>query len=142
MTSIELEHTDKLGSSLGEIAAEKAGILKPSVPVVLGPLPAEARSVVLARALEVGSPVVELGAAFRVELREESLDGLRLRLEDEALDVEVRVPVLGAHQAVNAALAVACVRALGTEDSLSSAVVRGLAAVFSISISPSGLRTT
>jgi len=44
VTSIEYEHTDKLGSRLGEIAAEKAGILKPNVPVVLGPLPAEARS--------------------------------------------------------------------------------------------------
>ncbi len=130
VTSIEFEHTEQLGSRLGEIAAEKAGILKPGVPVVLGPLPAAARSVVLARALEVGSPVVELGAALRFELREESLDGLRLHLEDDALDVEVRVPVLGAHQAVNAALAVACVRrVLGTEDSLSSAVVRGLAAV-------------
>ncbi len=129
VTSIELEHTDKLGSRLGEIAAEKAGILKHGVPAVVGPLPPEARAVVVERALEVGAPVVELGRSFRFELLEESLDGLRLRLEDEALDVEVRVPVMGAHQAVNAALAVACVRrALGAEASLSSAVTRGLAA--------------
>ncbi len=129
VTSIELEHTDKLGSRLGEIAAEKAGILKHGVPAVVGPLPPEARAVVVERALEVGAPVVELGRSFRFELLEQSLDGLRLRLEDEALDVEVRVPVMGAHQAVNAALAVACVRrALGAEASLSSAVTRGLAA--------------
>ena len=43
ITSIELEHTDKLGSTHAEIAAEKAGILKAGVPLVLGPVGAEGR---------------------------------------------------------------------------------------------------
>ena len=42
ITSIELEHTDKLGDTLAAIAGEKAGIAKPHVPLVVGPLPAEA----------------------------------------------------------------------------------------------------
>ncbi len=67
VTSIELEHTDKLGSRLSEIAAEKAGILKGGVPAVLGTLPSEARDTILARADEVGAPVAEQGREFRDE---------------------------------------------------------------------------
>jgi dihydrofolate synthase/folylpolyglutamate synthase len=59
-----------------------------------------------------------------------SLDGLRLRLADGELEVEAHVPVLGAHQAANAALAVACVRRLPgapAAGALREAVARGLA---------------
>jgi len=130
VTSIELEHTDKLGSRLSEIAAEKAGILKVGVPAVIGALPSEARVTVLARAAEVGAPVAELGRDFRAETRAEGLEGLRLHLVDGPVDVEAQVPVLGAHQATNAALALACARrALGDGGGeLADAVVRGLAA--------------
>jgi dihydrofolate synthase/folylpolyglutamate synthase len=129
VTSIELEHTDKLGTRLSEIAAEKAGILKAGVPAVLGTLPSEARVTVLARAEEVGAPVVELGRDFRVEARAEGLEGLRLHLVDGPVDVEAQLPVLGAHQATNAALALASARrALGdSSGELADAVVRGLA---------------
>jgi dihydrofolate synthase/folylpolyglutamate synthase len=129
VTSIEREHTDKLGHRLETIAAEKAGILKPGTPAVRGRLPAEARAAVVARAAEVGAPVAELGRDFRVSVRAQGLGGLRLHLVDGPLDVETRVPILGAHQAANAALAVACVRrALGGRagEGLAEAVVAGL----------------
>ena len=130
VTSIELEHTDKLGTRLAEIAVEKAGILEAGVPAVLGPLPAEARAAVVARADEVGAPVVELGRDFHVAIRAEGVEGLRLRIVDGCVDVEARLPVLGAHQATNAALAVACARRAigGAGEGLADAVVRGLAA--------------
>ena len=57
ITSIGMDHTDLLGDTLELIAAEKAGILKPGVPVVLGCLPPEAERVIVARAAELGCPV-------------------------------------------------------------------------------------
>lgn len=55
ITSIGLDHKDILGDTIGRIAAEKAGIIKPCVPVVVGELPAEAMAVISARAEENGS---------------------------------------------------------------------------------------
>jgi dihydrofolate synthase/folylpolyglutamate synthase len=56
ITSIGLEHTDKLGHTLGLIAAEKAGIIKPSTPVVVGPLPPEAEERIRSAAREKRAP--------------------------------------------------------------------------------------
>jgi len=129
ITSIELEHTDKLGDTLGKIAAEKAGILKPRVPAVAGDLPREAREVVEERARELDVPLAWEGRDFRAEVLEEGPAGLRVRLADGGLELEVRLPLLGLHQASNAALALACVRrAGGIEDTaLGQAAARGLA---------------
>jgi dihydrofolate synthase/folylpolyglutamate synthase len=129
ITSIELEHTDKLGDTLAAIAGEKAGILKPNVPAVIGRLPEEARQAALARAREVGARVSQLGRDFEVRVLEAGPDGLRVWLSDPPLEVEAALPVLGAHQADNAALAVACVQRAGRMPAagLSRAVVRGLA---------------
>lgn len=57
ITSIGLEHTEQLGESLAEIAAEKAGIIKPFVPVVVGELPDEAREIVERVARKKNAPV-------------------------------------------------------------------------------------
>ena len=59
LTSVGLEHTDLLGDSLAQIATEKAGIIRPSTPVVCGELPTEALEVVAAVAEERGAPLVE-----------------------------------------------------------------------------------
>ena len=113
VTSIELEHTDKLGETEAEIAGEKAGILKPGVPAVIGALRPEARAVVLGRAEEVGAPVTELGPDFAVE--EISLpqgpSSARFRVPGRPpLEIPMATPGPAARQ--NAALALACVRAL------------------------------
>ncbi len=130
ITTIELEHTDKLGDSLGAVAGEKAGILKPGRPAVVGVLAPEAERVVLARAREVGAPVSQLGRDFHAEVLDEASDGLRVRLRDGALDCQVTLPVLGRHQAGNAALAVACAARLAPRDpgTWPEQVARGLAA--------------
>jgi dihydrofolate synthase/folylpolyglutamate synthase len=111
ITSIELEHTDKLGESLAEIAGEKAGILKPGVPCVMGRLPAEAETVVMRRARELGTPLARLGVDF------------------EAVPAEA-IGVLGSAQRDNAALARAMVGALGTwaPERLAEISARGLRA--------------
>jgi dihydrofolate synthase/folylpolyglutamate synthase len=110
VTSIELEHTDRLGDALAAIAAEKAGILRPGVPVVVGALRTEALDVVLQRAAEVGAPVSRHGLDFGSERIRADREASRVRLWDGAIDVEVRLPLLGAPSAHNAALAVACAR--------------------------------
>lgn len=117
ITSIELEHTDRLGDTLAAIAREKAGIVKSGRPVVTGRLPPEAAGEVAVRAAQVGAPLAVLGTDFDVErLGEATLRGMRLRVRDGDVCFEVRLPLAGSHQADNAALAVACVRRLGAHS--------------------------
>jgi len=111
VTAIELEHTDRLGTTLGAIAGEKAGIVKPGRPVVMGRLPPEAAAVVRARAAELGAPLSALGSGIELEARvEPALGGVRMWLRDGPLRLEARLATPGLHQAGNAALAVAAVR--------------------------------
>ncbi|HVN38720.1 MAG TPA: folylpolyglutamate synthase/dihydrofolate synthase family protein [Myxococcota bacterium] len=112
ITSIELEHTDRLGNSLAAIAAEKAGILKRGIPAVVGRLPDEALEVVERRAAEVGAPIARFGRDFEGELLDGDLEGSRIRLRDGALETATRLPLLGAPSVHNAALALACARRL------------------------------
>ena len=77
ITRIDFDHENFLGHSLREIAAEKAGILKPAVPVVLAEQHPEVREVILARAKELQCPVIEPASSFHVE--EESSQGGLLR---------------------------------------------------------------
>lgn len=58
ITRIGLDHCDWLGDTIAEIAAEKAGIVKPGVPVIVGANPDEARDVIEQRAHAVGAPVI------------------------------------------------------------------------------------
>ena len=113
ITSIELEHTQILGSTLAEIASEKAGILKPEIPAVVGELPNEAREVVRARAREVGAPLSELGVDFDCVVEDLGLAGSRVRFSDGAFECDSDLAVVGAHQARNAAVALALVRRAG-----------------------------
>lgn len=64
ITSISLDHTEQLGSTLAKIAAEKAGIIKSSVPVVSGVLAPEAQAVIRRTCREHGSTLLELGTDF------------------------------------------------------------------------------
>ncbi|NNL66218.1 MAG: dihydrofolate synthase, partial [Myxococcales bacterium] len=112
ITSLELEHTDVLGDTLAAIAREKAGILKPGRPAVIGPLAPEAAAVVEARAKEIGAPLARCGHEFDVTVRAADAAGLEIALRDGGDEQVVRLPLLGAHHALNAALAVAAVQRL------------------------------
>jgi dihydrofolate synthase/folylpolyglutamate synthase len=112
ITSIELEHTDRLGDTLAAIAGEKAGILKRAVPCVVGDLPREALTVVEARARELGAPLARAGVDFEGV----ALGGGRVRLRDGSLRVETALASPARHQAHNASLALACVRRAGGVD--------------------------
>ncbi|MBW2401450.1 MAG: bifunctional folylpolyglutamate synthase/dihydrofolate synthase, partial [Deltaproteobacteria bacterium] len=129
VTSIELEHTDKLGHDIREIAREKAGILKPGVPAVAGQLPAAARLVLERRAQAVGTTIAWLGDDFVAEIRGTGPGGMSLVLRDGPIEFEVELPVLGSHQAANAAMALACARraGIGADGGLSAVARSGLA---------------
>ncbi len=75
ITSIGLDHQEYLGPTLAAIAAEKAGILKPGVPCVVGEVPTEAEAVIVARAREVGAPLHFVRDRFAAGLPETNLVG-------------------------------------------------------------------
>jgi len=129
ITSIELEHTDRLGATYGAIAGEKAGIIKRGVPVVIGKLSADALAVVRTRAAACTAPLQRLGLEFDARVRRASTDGLDLHLRSDALALDVTMPVLGPHLAGNAAMALACIQHAGLLPlpRLADAACRGLA---------------
>src|SRR5579883_206508 len=67
VTPISFDHPDFLGDSVTKIAGEKAGILKPGIPAVIGPQPADAMAVLERRAAEVGTPLIRFGREWQVE---------------------------------------------------------------------------
>ncbi|MGC1415627.1 MAG: folylpolyglutamate synthase/dihydrofolate synthase family protein [Candidatus Acidiferrum sp.] len=67
ITRVEFDHENFLGHSLAEIAAEKAGILKPRVPAIIAEQRPEALEVIRARAKGIGCPLIETTTTFRVE---------------------------------------------------------------------------
>ena len=129
ITNVTLEHTDRCGDTVEEIAHHKAGIIKPGVPVVTGATDA-ALTVIEAAAKRNGAACEVLGREFMVT---------GSRLDRQRQDFELRVGqtpaesysirLLGRHQTANAALAVRACQLLAQRDErLTSAVIRdGLA---------------
>ncbi|MGI9336325.1 MAG: bifunctional folylpolyglutamate synthase/dihydrofolate synthase [Gammaproteobacteria bacterium] len=111
ITSIELEHTDKLGNTLAAIAREKAGIVKPGVPLVTGPLPPEAESVIGERARALDAPRLRFGTEFGLDVRGWRDDALEIQARVEGLEIDLTLPTLGEALARNAAMALALARA-------------------------------
>ena len=145
ITSISLDHTQLLGDSIEEIAAEKAGIIKPGIPVICGVSPDHAAFPVIAqRAAEASAAAYFWQRDFECEYRSPTLF-----LDDQegvptsSLDFrwlagtglqrnKLELPLLGAHQATNASVALATVTKLselGWSDIGDEHVRRGLARV-------------
>src|SRR6266849_2752772 len=114
ITRIDFDHENFLGHSLREIASEKAGILKEGVPVVIAEQQEEAREVILARAKELGSPVIETGAAYRIENSgmEEGCARAWVTRIASGRTMEIAVQLPGRFQLQNALTALAAARVL------------------------------
>ncbi len=121
ITSISFDHTKQLGNTLAAIATEKAGIIKPGVPVVSGVTDPEPRAAIEAIAIERHAPLRQRDLHFGADAIDslagpsqagetiaywDELGGPRYRLSD------LKVGMLGSHQAYNAAVAVAVARTL------------------------------
>jgi dihydrofolate synthase / folylpolyglutamate synthase len=111
---IDFDHENFLGHSLREIAREKAGIIKPAVPVVVADQRPEAEEVIQHRAKELLSPVIDTTEAFRIE--KESIDNgyARARVTEVASgwSIELAPSLPGRFQLQNALNAVAAARLL------------------------------
>ncbi|GAA3145851.1 folylpolyglutamate synthase/dihydrofolate synthase family protein [Planomonospora alba] len=117
ITPISLDHVDYLGPDIATIAGEKAGIIKPGATVVLAQQELPAAEVLLRRAAETGVTVAREGLEFGVLGRELAVGGQLLHLKGLKADYEeVLLPLYGAHQAGNAACALAAVEALTAGD--------------------------
>jgi dihydrofolate synthase/folylpolyglutamate synthase len=131
ITTISLDHTEVLGNSLGEMATEKAGIIKPGVTVVSAPqLPAAAR-VIEETCLKQGAGLIRVGTEVswrRLGLDE---DGQLLEIKGRRNRYRLSLPLLGGFQQVNAATAVAALEALAEKGFAISpeAVIGGLGSV-------------
>jgi len=107
ITPIDYDHTSILGSSLAQIAAEKAGVIKRGVPVVLAPQPAGV-SAVIKQAAKAKSDVIEVGKDFVFEPTDFSVQGQNFEIWPAAQPKQktaLHISLLGAHQVVNAATA-------------------------------------
>jgi dihydrofolate synthase / folylpolyglutamate synthase len=119
ITMIGLDHTDRLGETVEEIAFEKAGIIKPGRRVVTGagyPAGDGALRVIEAAAAERGAPIRRLGKEILLDdvraFPSHTLFHLR---SPEGLFPDLRLPLVGKHQARNAALALAAALWLGAD---------------------------
>jgi dihydrofolate synthase/folylpolyglutamate synthase len=111
ITSLSYDHMAVLGNTLTQIAGEKAGIIKPGVPVVSAPQVEEALIVLERVARERGCPLILVGREVHFSQLSQSLDGQALTVEG----IPLTIPLLGRHQVENAATAFAALRALGLE---------------------------
>lgn len=112
ITTISLDHTDRLGGTLGRIAFEKAGILKPGVPAVTGVTAEEPLQVIRERARDLDCPLFivakEPWADVTWEEVSYSMDGQVINVYGPGFRYEnLRVPLMGRHQQQNAAIAIA-----------------------------------
>jgi dihydrofolate synthase/folylpolyglutamate synthase len=106
ITPIDFDHEKWLGKTISEIAMEKAGIIKPKIPVVCAPQRPEVEEVIRARSAKCGAPIQFVTEAY----------------------YETPIALAGSHQKQNAALAIAAVRAASI-DIDSSAIARGLSSI-------------
>lgn len=112
VTPISIDHARYLGNTVAEIAAEKAGIIKPGAVAVLAQQPPAAAEALLRRAAEVGATVAREGLEFGVLNRELAVGGQQVSIRGLLGDYEdLYLPLFGAHQAGNLACAIAAVEA-------------------------------
>ncbi|MDZ8235856.1 MAG: folylpolyglutamate synthase/dihydrofolate synthase family protein [Nostoc sp. ChiQUE01a] len=134
ITSISREHWQQLGPTIADIAREKAGILKPGCPVVVGQLPPDAKDVVRSRALELKCPIFTPQPARQIPTgwaEYETIQNDARRLANAALTkfIKYPLPLAGQIQLNNSALVLAALEILQQQDWQISeaAIINGMA---------------
>ncbi len=109
---VAMDHMQYLGDTIEEIATEKAGIIKPGATAVIAQQQVAAAEILLERAALVGATVAREGFEFGVLAREVAFGGQQVVLQGlRGTYADVYLPLFGAHQASNAACALAAVEA-------------------------------
>lgn len=121
ITPVSVDHQQYLGETLADIAGEKAGIIKRGVPCIVGPQEEEGQQVIEARAGRLGAPVLAYGQHWHV-----GQEAGRMVYQDERGLLDLPLPNLpGAHQVMNAGVALAALRHLGVDNDACEAAVTG-----------------
>ncbi|CRL14773.1 bifunctional folylpolyglutamate synthase/dihydrofolate synthase [Phaeobacter italicus] len=119
ITPVSIDHEQFLGNTIAKIAAEKAGIIKRGVPVVVGPQHEDALEVIEATTARLGAPVLAYGQHWHVQEERG-----RLVFQDENGLLDLPLPaLLGAHQIQNAGAALAALRHLGADEAACEAAM-------------------
>lgn len=130
ITSLSFDHTHLLGSTIAQIAAEKAGIIKPGCPVVSAPQPPEGLSVIQQTAAERAAPLTIVGQdlLYQTESGDEYGQSFRVT-QPGGQSLPLWTPLIGAHQSLNATVAVAALRTLKDLAPSDHAIRTGIASV-------------
>lgn len=132
ITSISLDHTEYLGNTVAEIAAEKAGILKPGVPVVYDASDSQAAAVITARAEELAAPAFAVTPQMYRRIHADGERQQVLLSTGYFEDTELTIESPAEYQAMNAALAVTAIRVITSAPKTAfddDVIRRGIAAM-------------
>ena len=122
ITPISLDHQAFLGDTIAAIAGEKAGILKPGVPAIIGPQPEQAETVIEARAAAIGATLFRWDREWRCEPQ-----GDCMRYVGTRWQLDLPLPSLpGRHQIANAGAAIACLEQMPQLSLAPTALGQGL----------------
>lgn len=136
---VAMDHMQYLGDTIAEIAGEKAGIIKAGSTAVMAGQEADAARVLAQHCLDVGATMVREGIDFGLLDRQPAVGGQLLRLDTSSGPIgDIFLPLLGAHMAHNAALALASVEAFMGGKGLDPKVIE---AGFGQVIAPARLET-
>ena len=109
VTSIEKEHTDKLGNTLEQIATEKAGVIRSATPLVLGKLTPSVERILHTRAKLLGAPTAQLGRDFHASTTRIDTTHTMLHFARDTETLEMVLPQPAPYVSLNAALALECI---------------------------------
>ena len=131
ITPVSLDHTAILGDTIGEIASDKAGIIKPGVPVVVAPQFPEADASIRSAAIARSSPLINVRDAATWQTDDVTVAGQQITIRTQKDVYRQNLPLLGDFQVSNAAVAVTAVETLMDKghDISHKAVLQGLATV-------------
>ncbi|SFJ77591.1 bifunctional folylpolyglutamate synthase/dihydrofolate synthase [Jannaschia pohangensis] len=122
ITPVSMDHEAFLGNTIEAIAGEKAGIIKPGTPCIVGPQEERALEVIEYRAARMGAPLQVHGQHWHV-----TEENGRLVFEDEGGLMDLPLPrLIGAHQAQNAGMVIAALRALKRPGAADAAMTRAV----------------
>ncbi len=127
---LALDHTSVLGSDVLSIAKEKAGIIKPGQRVISAAQSDDADAVLKISSEAYGSPVFRYGRDFNADILSHTLEGLTLNVQGmRGTYRNLSLPLLGRHQAENAAVAIAALECLADAGTPHSLIEQGLSRV-------------
>lgn len=110
ITNIGKDHQQFLGDTLEKIAGEKAGIIKPEIPVIIGETQEETRDIFRAKAEELNAPIEFADQEYRIEKSDD-----QFTISGDLLKIQLQVPLYGDYQQKNILTAFACCRHMGLE---------------------------